>query len=278
MGLLRKLLRSVKSNTPSNQSNQPVGFYIVRYEYGDDQAEILFQRANAGDVRAQLIIAKCFMSAAERSYALPWYEKAAASGNPQALHELTYFYEGCYVGIEADPIKAEMVRNKALELNSPEACLKLASQYYTGDRVKEDKEKAFKYYMKAAELGSSEGMAEVGLCYLNGEGVEQSDIQAFYWLNRSKDGRYACYNLAQCYLKGIGTAKDPKKAIIYLEKAVDCKCLELSEARSQLVDLYQKGYGGAEADVKLKNIKEDMERSDKLISDLAGWDLPEENR
>ncbi len=70
-------------------------------------------------------------------------KKAAQAGSSQALHELTYFYEGRYVGVEADPEKAEQVRREALEMNNPEAILKLASQYYSGDGVEKDKRNGF---------------------------------------------------------------------------------------------------------------------------------------
>ena len=59
---------------------KPTGFYIVRHEYGENQARLLFQQANDGNVDAQLSIAKCFMDVAEQPYALPWYEKAAIGG------------------------------------------------------------------------------------------------------------------------------------------------------------------------------------------------------
>lgn len=270
MGLFKKLFGNRKADTKSVQSKQQIeGEYIICYEYGEAQTRELFQRANSGDVNAQLTIAKCFMRAAEQPYALPWFEKAAEVGNSYALHELTYFYEGCYVGVEADPTKAEIVRNRALGMNNPKAFLKLASQYYTGDGVVMDKAKAFQYYMKAAELGNSEGAAEVGLCYLNGEGIEKNKKQAFVWLSKSKDGRYGHYHLAQCYLQGIGTVKDEEKAVTCLEKAVDCKCLELSKARNQLADLYAKGYGGANAHRKLQRLKEDIKKSDDLLDELA---------
>ena len=269
MRFFSKLFQKDQTTAVQLVRKQPAGFYIIKYEYGEEQAYSLFNRAEAGDVNAQLAIAKCFMDAAEQAYALPWYEKAAHAGNSQALHELTYFYEGKYVGIEAMPEKAAQVRRQALEMNNPEAMLKLASQYYSGDGVEEDKKKAFKYYMRAAELGNDEAMAEVGMCYLNGEGVNQSDLQAFAWLSKSEDIHYGYYNLAQCYIKGIGTSIDIEKGVFYLEKAVEGKCLNLFEARKQLIDLYSKGYGGVDAKRKMIMIQEDMNRSSKLFDDLA---------
>ena len=158
-----------------------------------------------------------------------------------------HIFEGHYVGIKANPVKAEMVRNRALGMNNPEFFKKLNFQCYTGDGVTMDKVKAFQYYMKAAELGNDEGCAKVGLCYLNGEGIEQNNKRAFMWLSKSKDGKYGHYHLAQCYLQGMGTLKDEEKAVVCLERAVSCKCLELSEARKQLEDLYAKGYDGSNA-------------------------------
>lgn len=206
-----------------------------------------------------------------------WYLKAIEQEYYKALHELTYFYEGRYVGVEADPEKAEQVRREALEMNNPEAILKLASQYYSGDGVEKDKEMAFKYYMKAAELGNGEAMAEVGMCYLNGEGVNQSDSQAFAWLSKSNDTCYGYYNLAQCYIKGIGTSKNLERGVSYLERAVEGKCLHLSEARRQLVDLYSKGYGGPDAKRKMGEIQEEINQSDKLMDELASLILSDSN-
>lgn len=277
MGFLSRLFGGNQSNAVEQVRSQPEGFYIVKYEYGEGQARSLFQKAEAGDVNAQLTIAKCFMDVAEQPYALPWYERAAQAGSSQALHELTYFYEGRYVGVEADPEKAEQVRREALEMNNPEAILKLASQYYSGDGVEKDKEMAFKYYMKAAELGNDEAMAEVGMCYLNGEGVNQSDSQAFAWLSKSNDTCYGYYNLAQCYIKGIGTSKNLERGVSYLERAVEGKCLHLSEERRQLVDLYSKGYGGPDAKRKMGEIQEEINQSDKLMDELAALILSDSN-
>jgi len=277
MGLFSRLFAGKQNNAQMVQTNQPQGFNIVRYEYGEEHATKLFQKAEAGDVNAQLVIAKCFKDSAEHAYALPWYEKAAAVGNAKAFHELTYFYEGRYVGIEADPVKAEQLRNMALEKNHPKAFLKLASQYYTGSGVEEDKQKAFEYYMKAAELGDDEAMAEVGACFFKGDCCVQQDAeQAFYWLSRSKDASCGYYYLAQCYIEGIGTVEDVELGIQYLEHAVEHKCVEMDAAREQLVDLYSKGYGGPDAAAKLEWMKQAIAEKDRLMEELVALILEEQ--
>ena len=65
MGFLSRLFGGNQSNAVEQVRSQPEGFYIVKYEYGEGQARSLFQKAEAGDVNAQLTIAKCFMDVAE---------------------------------------------------------------------------------------------------------------------------------------------------------------------------------------------------------------------
>lgn len=271
MGLLNKIFGTTKEK--KHQSIQPQGFYIVKYDYGEQQARNLFAKADAGDVNAQLIIAKCFVDAGERLYALPWYEKAAEAGSSKALHELTYYYEGRYVDVAPDPVKAEAVRKRALNSNNPQAFLKLGSQYYSGDGVEKNWEKAFECYMKAAQLGNDEAKAQVGLCYMRGEGVKQNNEQAFAWLSRSNDRFYGYYYLAQCYIGGIGTPKNLEKGVVILEKAVSNKCLDLYKARTQLKALYEKGYGGTDRNIKLRRLCAEIGESDRLINELANINL-----
>lgn len=55
------------------------------------------------------------------------------------------------------------------------------------------------------------------------------------------------------------------------------KCLHLSEARRQLVDLYSKGYGGPDAKRKMGEIQEEINQSDKLMDELAALILSDSN-
>ena len=60
-----------------------------------------------------------------------------------------------------------------------------------------------------------------------------------------------------------------------MERAVEGKCLHLSEARRQLVDLYSKGYGEPDAKRKMGEIQEEINQSDKLMDELAALILSE---
>lgn len=104
-----------------------------------------------------------------------------------------------------------------------------------------------------------------------------SDGLALAWLSKSNDTCYGYYNLAQCYIKGIGTSKNLERGVSYLERAVEGKCLHLSEARRQLVDLYSKGYGGPDAKRKMGEIQEEINQSDKLMDELASLILSDSN-
>lgn len=55
--------------------------------------------------------------------------------------------------------------------------------------------------------------------------------------------------------------KNLERGVSYLERAVEGKCLHLSEARRQLVDLYSKGYGGPDAKEKWAKFKKKLIRA-----------------
>jgi uncharacterized protein len=52
--------------------------------------------------------------------------------------------------------------------------------YGNGDGVKQDKVKAFQWYLKAAEQGHVQAQFNVGDCYDNGVGVNQNEVKAFH--------------------------------------------------------------------------------------------------
>jgi TPR repeat protein len=73
--------------------------------------------------------------------------------------------------------------------------------YYTGEGVEKDPEKALACFTKAAGLGHSRAQFNLGLCYMNGAGVEQSDKEAAIWFERAvrQDIKEALYPLGICH-------------------------------------------------------------------------------
>ena len=68
-----------------------------------------------------------------------------------------------------------------------DAQLYLASWYYSGEYVEEDKEEAFGWLLKAAEQGSSNAQFNLYVMYSNGEGVRQDGEKAMKWLKKAAE-------------------------------------------------------------------------------------------
>ena len=79
--------------------------------------------------------------------------------------------------IDTDESRFEDYLNEAKQGDS-EAMLKVAGCYYKGKGVKQDYEKAFKYFPKSAETGNPEAMANVGAYYWQGKGVAKDENKA----------------------------------------------------------------------------------------------------
>lgn len=249
------------------QNLEPEGFFILKIQYGEEEAWKLYELAEAGNVEAQLEIGTLFFDCSKPEVAFEWLVKASEQGNSEAYYYLWLMYEGECEGFEPDYQKADETLAIALKLKEPKAYYHLGEIYSNEDYDEHDLEKAFEYYLESAELGSFEAMEEVGNCYLEGKGVSQSDTDAFKWFSLSQKGKYG-YNLAQCYLKGIGTQKDIEKGIWWLEQVFEKKGADLFFAEHELVDFYKAGYGGKDRLNKLKKVQEHIDEGTDLLMGL----------
>ena len=86
-----------------------------------------------------------------------------------------------------------------------------------------DAKKSIEWLTKAAQANDTAAMIQLGLQYSNGHQVEQSFDENFAWLSRAHDKKDLNANvpLADCYLRGKGTAPNPQRAIELLEEAVE---------------------------------------------------------
>lgn len=73
---------------------------------------------------------------------------------------------------------------------SPDELFQLGEQYYHGDRVFEDKIKAFNYYQQAAEKGHTKSQWMLSKYFMQGLGDVDRDIdQALVWLRKAAEQR-----------------------------------------------------------------------------------------
>ncbi len=104
-----------------------------------------------------------------------------------------------------------------------EEFLQLGNQYYTGDGIALDYQKAAEYYLKAAELGNAAAQSMLGKCYYYGYGVDQNYKTAVEWFEKSayQGNMNAQYDLGVCYQYGRGTDQSMEKAAEYYRKAAE---------------------------------------------------------
>ena len=131
---------------------------------------------------------------------------------------------------------------KAALSGDAEAQCELGASYDKGDGVKENKEKAFKWYCRAAEQGHTVAQFNLGLMYADGEGVQPNDKLAFEWFQKAADqgDPDAQFMLGQMYRRGNGIAKNKVKAVeLWREAANQHHPL----AQNSLALMYQFGKG-----------------------------------
>jgi TPR repeat protein len=99
----------------------------------------------------------------------------------------------------------------------------------------------FDYYLKSSELGYDYASYCVGWYYRYGKGVAQNSKKAFEYFSKTADSNiYSKFELAELYLNGEGTTKDPAKAIkLHLELAQNSH----TDSYRSLGDIYFYGKG-----------------------------------
>ncbi len=90
-----------------------------------------------------------------------------------------------------------------------------------------------------AESGSVVAQAALGICYLYGRGVDVDYEEAFRLLSAAteKGASRAVVNLAHMYAEGLGTPKDPFKAMRFYEAVAKVEV----RAQLELARIYSRG-------------------------------------
>ena len=145
-------------------------------------------------------------------------------------------------GIKPDPRAAVVYYQKAAATGYPDAINSLASCYMEGNGVPKDAAEAVRWFRKAAGQGYAAAQCYLGYCYQKGIGISKNAEVAVYWYRKAADQGYtkAQYNLGFCYANGNGILKDAAEAVNWFRKAADQGD---ADAQNRIGYCYQNGIG-----------------------------------
>ena len=175
-------------------------------------------------------------------------QRQASSGSAVAQAELGLRYQQGE-GVVQDVKKAFYWFKKAAEQGNPIGLEEVGTAYYLGDGVAHDNQKAIYWWKQAAEKDKSSAMWWLGYNYSReNDHVTMDKKQACEWFKRAAElggdqwtdgGNPAYYELANCYERGDGLAKDNAKAIYWFEKAREHEQEDVDEIDERLARLRQ---------------------------------------
>jgi TPR repeat protein len=198
----------------------------------DSRAFELFQKAAAaGHVRAQLNLGILYFRGqgvpADLIQARAWLEKAAASGDPQALYALGRTMSETMGQATADPVRAADLYRRAAEKGHVLAALRYGLALSEGTGIKRDPVAAQRWLIQAQESGMPEAALAMGDMAARtpasrdkaaNEKVVQS---ALSWYQVAANGGVpsAQFKLANAYFAGVGVPRDPAQALLWYGRA-----------------------------------------------------------
>jgi len=215
----------------------------------------LFQKAaSAGHTRAQINLGILYM----RGLGLPrdlvnaraWLEKAAASGDPQALYTLGRAMDESSEQIAPDPVRAADLYRRAAEKGHVLAGLRYGLALSEGVGIKRDIPQAQKWLVQARDNGVPEAALALGDMAARtpasrDKAANERTVQsAISWYEVAAHGGVpsAQFKLANAYFSGVGVARDPMQAMLWYSRAAQ---QGLPQAQHALGIMLMGGVNGA---------------------------------
>lgn len=159
--------------------------------------------------------------------AVRWWKQAAAKGFPTAQYYMSYEYRVGETG-ETDYGLSLMFALSASEHQFPRAFRSIGFQYYYGEFVEKDLEKAKENFEKAVELGDNLALCYLGNLYVYNEGYEDYNKAFGYYslaVELADKGEIKSgtpyTRMGWAYNDGYGVEKDVVRAADYFFKAID---------------------------------------------------------
>lgn len=229
------------------------------------------EKAKSGDAEAQIIVGKYCLNYGSQEDAVKWFIRAANAGETLAYTELGYCYMNG-IGVDADPGKAVRLYKKAAAMQDTNAMCFLADYFLARSNRQETITAVIKLYLKAARLGHADAQEHLGVIYYEGRYIEKNESQSFFWLKKSveeNDHYQGGYYLAMCYLDGIGTEVNSRKAVDILKKTVEKGGGHFTDCLRLLSQCYQNGVGVNKNVHMAKIYIQKANQQDRLLSDIS---------
>lgn len=150
------------------------------------------------------------------------FREASELGNTEAMNCFGTILLNGECGIEADPLSALPILEKAAAKNNSDAIFNIG-QYLSTNGNSQERRKGIEYIKRAASLGNHYAQYNLGLMYEKGEILPKNLEEAakLYEQSSKKGNVKALCNLASMLAAGEGVEKDEKRALEMFKQAAD---------------------------------------------------------
>lgn len=224
-GLLTSPNNTVNTATTTNNHEDPWAQFAMGkmcemgYSVPQDRqkAEQYYIRsATLGHSGAQYSLGCLYMNgnALEKEKAVKYLQMAADQGHSDAKVQLGYMYLMGEGGLKGDRNKAFGLFLETAEKGNSMGQYRLATMYYYGKGVSEDKEEALKWYKASAEQSYARALNDLAWMYYDGKIVKKDVDEAYrlYKLAAEQDFVDAIYSLGLLTKGGEGVECDEAEA------------------------------------------------------------------
>lgn len=197
--------------------------------------------AESGNVEAQFYLGNLYENGkgCEKDIhkAIYWYEKSLANGNKHVAPHLAIVYYNTNEHSKAYPLFLS-IANSTEKIYVDDGMLGL-SQFFVGLYnlqglgINKDEKSGIAWLEKAKANGDDNAFIVLGTCYLKGIGTPKNPTKSFELykegFERFKDKQEFAIKLATCYLEGYGCVQDLKKVYPLVENIANGTACTLSE-------------------------------------------------
>lgn len=210
--------------------------------------------ANTGDAAAQCSMGQLYLDgvpaagiAKDAAKARVWFERASASGDPDATWTLALMISQQPQLQEAQAKQAIALMEQAAKAKHIPALVEYGGRLVSGSGLKQDIERGLALLKQAVDLGANQALMTLGGLYEAGSGVKKDEKKALEYYNQAiAKNDFSAYNkLGYFYENGLGVAKDEKKALEAYQTGADKK---VGMCMFNLAVFHDEGKGGLKKD------------------------------